>query len=179
MASRRVTLRSAMQFRCVESPGLSRSIDARFAAFLLACSAPQPTVPGEAVAGPAAFHDAVGYGVHAQGGRGVRIIQVTTLDDAGTGSLRACIDAAGPRVCVFRIARVISFTTERAIVRDPFLTIAGQTAPGGLVLTHGGGREGFTPLIIKNTHDVVVRNIRVRLARPGRTDRGRGAPGLS
>lgn len=115
-----------------------------------------------------AFPGAEGFGQTATGGRGGRIIQVTTLDDSGTGSLRACIDATGPRVCVFRVGGVIRFTTERPIIRNGDLTIAGQTAPGGgILLTHAGGDTGLTPLVIKNTSNVIVRHVRVRTDRRG------------
>lgn len=104
----------------------------------------------------------------AVGGRGGRVIPVTTLADRGAGSLRACIDAVGPRVCVFRVGGVIRFDSVRPIIQNPYITIAGQTAPGdGILLTHGGGAQGFTPFVIKNTHDVVVRDIRVRTDRRG------------
>jgi hypothetical protein len=127
----------------------------------LACSAaPQAPI---APLRDEAFPGVTGYGAHADGGRGGRIIPVTTLDDSGPGSLRACIDAEGPRVCVFRVAGVIRFTSERPIIRNPYITIAGQTAPGGgILLAHDGGPRGLTPLVIKNTHDVIVRHIRVR-----------------
>ena len=111
-----------------------------------------------------AFPGAEGYGRFSQGGRDGAIIQVTTLEDSGPGSLRACIDASGPRVCVFRVAGVIRFTSKRPIIRNPYLTIAGQTAPGGgILVTHDGGADGFTPIVVKNTHDVIIRHIRVRL----------------
>jgi len=104
----------------------------------------------------------------AQGGRGGRIIPVTTLADAGPGSLRACIDATGPRVCIFRVGGVIRYTTTRPIIRNPYITIAGQTAPGGgILLTHNGGPDAFTPLVVKNTHDVIIRYIRVRMDKRG------------
>lgn len=110
-----------------------------------------------------AFPGAEGFGRFARGGRNGRIIEVTTLADSGPGSLRACLEAEGSRVCVFKVGGVIRFTSERPIIRNPYLTIAGQTAPGGgILLTHGGGAEGFTPLVIKGSHDVVVRHVRVR-----------------
>ncbi len=103
-----------------------------------------------------------------RGGNGGRIIPITTLADSGVGSYRACVEAEGPRVCVFRVDGVIRFTQRPPIIRNPFLTIAGQTAPGvGITLTHAGGANGRTPLVIKETHDVVVRHVRVRLDRPG------------
>lgn len=120
------------------------------------------------LAGKKAFPAAQGYGSLSVGGRGGRIIYVTTLADSGAGSLRACIIATGPRVCVFRVNGVIRFTTKPPWIMTPYLTIAGQTAPGGgITLSHAGGPNGLTPLVIKNTHDIVIRNIRVRTDRPG------------
>ncbi|HEY1145901.1 MAG TPA: pectate lyase [Allosphingosinicella sp.] len=110
-----------------------------------------------------AFPGAEGFGRFAKGGRGGAIIQITNLNDSGPGSLRACIDAAGPRVCVFRVGGVIRFTSKRPVIHNPYLTIAGETAPGGgILLTHAGGPDGLTPLAIKNSHDIVIRHIRVR-----------------
>lgn len=115
-----------------------------------------------------AFPAALGHGNQSRGGSGGRIIAVTTLADSGAGSFRECVEAAGPRVCIFRVDGVIRFTGPPPVIRNPFLTIAGQTAPGnGITLSHAGGAAGRTPLVIKNTHDVVVRHIRVRLDRDG------------
>lgn len=120
------------------------------------------------IAGKKAFPAALGYGAVSAGGRGGRIIYVTTLADGGPGSLRSCIDYKFPRVCVFRVNGVIRFTQRPPRIVYPFITIAGQTAPGGgITLAHGGGPNGLTPLVIKNTHDVVVRHIRVRSDVPG------------
>ncbi|HKT78391.1 MAG TPA: pectate lyase [Sphingobium sp.] len=117
-----------------------------------------PEVPGAE-----AFPGAEGFGRRARGGRGGAIIPVTTLADHGKGSLRACIEASGPRTCVFRVSGVIRFTTRRPIITHPYLTIAGQTAPGGgIIVTHNGGADAYTPIIAKNTHDIVIRHIRVR-----------------
>lgn len=129
-------------------------------------SASPPTV--SPVAGAKAFPNAAGYGAISAGGRGGEIIAVTTLADSGPGSLRACIDASGPRVCVFRVNGTIRFTQRPPWITKPFLTIAGQTAPGeGITLAHAGGANGRTPLVIKGTHDVVIRHIRVRPDLPG------------
>lgn len=129
-------------------------------------AAPQP------VKGQPAFAGAVGYGAAAKGGRGGRVIAVDTLADDGPGSLRACIDAQGPRVCIFRVSGLIRFNAPPPVIRNPFLTIAGQTAPGGgIVIAHAGDAMGRTPILIKNTHDIVIRHIRVRNDRAG-THRG-------
>lgn len=120
-------------------------------------AAPQP------VKGEPAFPGATGYGAAAKGGRGGRIIAVDTLADDGLGSLRACIDTQGPRTCIFRVSGLIRFTAPPPVIRNPYLTIAGQTAPGGgIVIAHAGGELGRTPILIKNTHDIVIRHIRVR-----------------
>ncbi len=130
----------------------------------------------QTAAGPAAQEDgkllafpgAQGHGRFAAGGRGGDIMAVTTLDDSGPGSLRECIEADKPRVCVFRVGGVIRFTTERPIIANPYITIAGETAPGGgILLTHDGGPTGLSPIVIKNTHDVVIRHIRVRMDKMG------------
>lgn len=118
---------------------------------------------GNALPRTKAFPAAVGHGASALGGRGGQIIPVTTLADSGAGSLRACIDTKGPRTCIFRVSGVIRFNGQPPVVKQPFLTIAGQTAPGGgITLAHAGAPDGRTPLLIKNTSDIVVRHIRVR-----------------
>jgi pectate lyase len=101
-----------------------------------------------------AFPEAQGGGAAADGGRGGAVIEVTNLNDSGTGSLRACIEASGPRTCVFRVSGVITFLS-RAQVSHPYLTIAGQTAPGGGIVIGGPNQKGEQ--IFVSTHDVVIR----------------------
>jgi pectate lyase len=139
---------------------------------LAGCSGAGSESRAQPVQGDPAFPGAVGYGAAAKGGRGGRIIAVDTLADSGPGSLRACIDASGPRTCIFRVSGLIRFTSRPPMIANPYLTIAGQTAPGGgIVIAHAGGEEGRTPILIKNTHDIVIRHIRVRNDREG-THRG-------
>ena len=136
------------------------------------CSGAGSESQAQPVKGEPAFPGAVGYGAAAKGGRGGRIIAVDTLADSGPGSLRACIDATGPRVCIFRVSGTIRFTSRPPVIANPYLTIAGQTAPGGgIVIAHAGDKEGRTPILIKNTHDIVIRHVRVRNDRTG-THRG-------
>jgi hypothetical protein len=66
---------------------------------------------------------------------------------------------------VFEIAGVIDLGSQTLRVEQPYLTIAGQTAPApGITLIRGG--------IDIVTHDVVVRHIRVRPGEAGAPKRG-------
>jgi hypothetical protein len=103
-----------------------------------------------------AFPGAEGFGANTPGGRGGRVIAVTSLADDGPGTLRAAVEAAGPRIVVFRVGGLIDLAKPLRIT-EPFLTIAGQTAPGDGICLRG------SELSIQ-THDVVVRHLR---ARPG------------
>jgi pectate lyase len=102
-----------------------------------------------------AFPGAEGFGATTPGGRGGKVLFVTNLDDAGPGSLRAAVDAEGSRIVIFRVSGMISLAAP-IIVKSPYLTIAGQTAPGDGVCL-----RNFTFNIA--THDVVVRYLRSRL----------------
>ena len=114
---------------------------------LLAGSAPATAV--------SAFPGAVGWAAQTPGGRGGRIIRVTTLDPDGPGSLKAAIETKGPRMVVFEVGGVIDLHRSVLEVREPFLTIAGQTAPSpGITIIKGG--------IDVHGHDVIIRHIRVR-----------------
>ena len=109
-----------------------------------------------------AFPGAEGYGAETVGGRGGRVIEVTTLSDSGAGSLRACVESSGPRICIFRIGGTIELMTRLDVI-NPYLTIAGQVAPGGGITlkTHSSNPKGL--LVVRDTaHDVIIRYIRVR-----------------
>lgn len=119
--------------------------------------------------GPLAFPGAEGFGAHAKGGRGGRAIFVTNLNDAGPGSLRAAIDAKGPRTVIFRVGGTIELKTALQI-REPFITIAGQTALGDGICLRGAPDT----LTLLNTHDVIVRGLRVRTGFSGTGERHEG-----
>jgi hypothetical protein len=105
-----------------------------------------------------ALPTAEGYGRFALGGRGGRVIHVTNLNDSGPGSLRAAVEATGPRTVVFDVSGLISLKSKLVFRREnEFLTIAGQTAPGkGICIRNYtfGGLGGL---------ETVVRYIRLRL----------------
>jgi len=102
-----------------------------------------------------AFPGAEGGGGYSFGGRGGKVITVTSLADRGPGTLReACEGTVGARIIVFNVAGIIHLKTP-IIIEAPYVTIAGQTAPGDGVCVAG---ESFWV----NTHDVVVRHMRFR-----------------
>ncbi len=76
-----------------------------------------------------AFPGAEGAGAYTAGGRGGKVFIVDNLADRGPGSLRAAVEAKGARTIVFAVCGTIRLKS-RLIVRNPNITIAGQTAPG-------------------------------------------------
>ncbi|MET1112848.1 MAG: pectate lyase, partial [Allosphingosinicella sp.] len=116
------------------------------------------SVPAELVA----FPGAEGAGRLAAGGRGGRVIRVTNLDDSGPGSLRAAIEATGPRTIVFDVGGTIRLK-KPMVIRNGRVTVAGQTAPGGGIAV----RDYVFEIA---ADDVVVRYIRARLGDASRVE---------
>ena len=113
------------------------------------------------------FPGAEGFGADTVAGSGrhldpvaTTVYKVTNLDASGPGSLKEAIDATGPRVVIFEVSGIIDLTPLGGWglwVKNPYITIAGQTAPSpGIMLT------GAT--FIVETHDVLIQHIR---SRPG------------
>ena len=109
----------------------------------------------------AAFPGAVGFGAETNGGLGGRVIKVTTLDATGAGSLAEAVHAKGPRVIVFEVGGIIDLGANVLRIDEPFVTIAGLTAPSrGITVIRGG--------IKITTHYVVILHLRVRAGVAGR-----------
>ncbi|MEK7674251.1 MAG: hypothetical protein AAB676_00270 [Verrucomicrobiota bacterium] len=119
-----------------------------------------------------AFPTAEGFGANARGGRGGRVIEVTNLNDSGRGSLRSAMEASGPRLCVFRVSGTI--TLRSAIrVSTPYLTVAGQTSPGGVQIKGTGQPDGdWGVWCVNGAHDIILRHLRVRMGGNMKHDSG-------
>ncbi|MCP2028368.1 hypothetical protein L1276_003538 [Flavobacterium sp. HSC-32F16] len=116
-----------------------------------------------------AFPGAEGYGRYAVGGRGGKVIEVTNLNDDGPGSLRDAINQEiGPRTIVFTVSGNIKLAS-RLVANQPYITIAGQTAPGdGITISRA-------PIGLTG-NDGVMRFLKVRIG-GGRTFDGMGLTG--
>lgn len=101
-----------------------------------------------------AFPGAEGGGAYTFGGRGGKVYVVTTLADSGPGSLREACEQGGARIVVFNVAGIIRLKTP-LIIRAPYITIAGQSAPGDGICIAGES-------VWLNTHDVIIRFMRFR-----------------
>jgi hypothetical protein len=114
-----------------------------------------------------ASYDIKGWAAATKGGQGGRLIKVTTLAAAGPGSLKAAIEAEGPRIVVFEVGGVIDMAGVKLAIRNPFITIAGQTAPD----------PGITVIkaeTLIGTHDVIIQHLMLRPGEFGRPKKGGG-----
>ncbi|HKP65265.1 MAG TPA: pectate lyase [Casimicrobiaceae bacterium] len=133
---------------------------------ILLLSAALPTQAAEELL---AFPGAQGAAAHTPGGRGGKILRVTTLAASGPGSLLAALETDGPRIVVFEVGGVIDMAQHEIKITKPFLTVAGQTAPApGITLIRTG--------IDVTTHDVVLQHIRVRTGSADQRKRGGWEP---
>lgn len=109
------------------------------------------------------FPGAEGFGVATSAGRGGKIYRVASADSSGAAQLVQCLEASGPRICVFETSGTIDLGkylhdhrfSIQFIVRNPFLTIAGQTAPSPGVTIKGC-------IFRISTHDVLIQHVRFR-----------------
>jgi len=113
-----------------------------------------------------AFPGAEGFGAYTPGGRGGRVVFVTTLDDYHPqreepipGSLRWACTMPRPRMVIFRVSGTIVLK-DKLVVTEPFITIAGQSAPGGgICLRNCSMAIGDAAHPVR---DVVLRHLRIR-----------------
>jgi hypothetical protein len=81
-----------------------------------------------------AFDSVEGFGAATTGGRGGHVVKVTNLNDSGVGSLRwALEDLDFARIVVFEVGGRINLNREIQVNGD--VTVAGQTAPGGVTVS--------------------------------------------
>jgi hypothetical protein len=102
-----------------------------------------------------------GYGVNTPGGRGGVVCKVTSLSDSSwppvAGTLRYCVElSSGPRFVIFEVSGTVRLAQGPLYVKNPYITIAGQTAPSPGILIRGPG-------VIVDTHDVVLQHLRIRV----------------
>ncbi len=101
-----------------------------------------------------AFPGAEGGGKVSFGGRGGKVLVVTNLNDDGPGSFRWACEQGGARIIVFNVAGIIRLKSP-LMIRAPYITIAGQSAPGDGVCIAGES-------VWIDTHDVIIRFMRFR-----------------
>lgn len=157
------------------------------AALLLPVLAGCATLPSEDGADPPAssaspFPGIEGAGLACRGGAGGRTLYVTTLDDTGPGSLRAAIDARGPRTILFKVSGEIKVVSAPLWIEEPYVTIDGFSAPGRITLT-GRQEQSGNAFVGIGTHDVAIRGIEFakgtsELHQPAGDGQGPGGLGL-
>lgn len=116
---------------------------------------PWAAYPGDLVRSDIpAFPGAEGGGAFTPGGRGGKVFVVTSLEDSGKGTFREACEAVGARIVVFNVSGIINLKMPVSI-RAPYITIAGQTAPGDGVCIAGES-------VLLDTHDIIIRHMRFR-----------------
>jgi hypothetical protein len=157
----------------VTAPGTTPTATATRTAAATATGTPTPTssptvtptrtaTPTPTPSDGRVFPGAQGFGVDTPAGRGGQVIKVTNLNASGAGSFRAALETAGPRIIIFEVGGVIDLNQAKLTLTEPFVTIAGQTAPSpGITLIRGG-------LEIR-THDVLIKHLRFRMGDAGAT----------
>lgn len=165
-------LLSSVLFSCSKNLDQSAEANGEFATdgALMSTTAP---VTYSTANGSFAFPGATGFAKNAKGAYGKyqasknvadlpKVVYVDNLNNDGAGSLRAALTASYPRVVVFRVGGTITLSSVINIT-SPYITIAGNTAPGGGIAVKGG------TLSIR-TSEVIIRNIRVRNGANNGTD---------
>ena len=82
-------------------------------------------------------------------------IKVTNLNASGAGSLKACVDGATPRICVFEVSGTIRLTSDLVIRNDTHH----DRRPDRAVAGH---HASAAPRISIQASDILIQHIRVR-----------------
>ncbi|MDR3002353.1 MAG: hypothetical protein LBU89_13970 [Fibromonadaceae bacterium] len=119
-----------------------------------------------------AFPGAEGFGRNVSGGRGGRVVAVTSLADNGTGTLRWALSqhSGQPITVVFRVSGIINLTSDLRVKRDNY-TIAGQTSPSGIMITGSKVNLG-------GSNNFIVRHVRFRIGTMNNDPDGKAALGV-
>lgn len=112
-------------------------------------------------------YDIKGWAAATRGGQGGRLIKVSNLNADGPGSYREAVEASGPRTVVFEVGGVIDMAGQHITIKNPYLTIAGQTAPNP-------GISIIKAETVIATHDVIIQHLRFRPGEFGRPKKGGG-----
>ncbi len=115
------------------------------------------TIKSQTSSGLISFPGAEGWGAASRGGRNGKVIKVTNLNSSGPGSLAEACATKGPRMVIFEVSGVINGDVR---ITEPYITIAGQTAPGAGITI-----EGMLGTYNYGINDVIVRHLRVRRPR--------------
>jgi len=106
------------------------------------------------------YHEIHGYGTQTEAGLTGGVIKVANLNNDGAGSFREACQTDAPRLIVFEVGGVINLEMRSINIDDPYITVAGQTAPNpGITLIKGS--------LNVRTHDVVIQHIAIRPGEAG------------
>lgn len=154
----------------VNGSGKVKARAAGIAAIIAACGAAEARASVQVIevtgAGLRAFPEAEGWGAGALNScrrGGTEVLRVTNLNDAGSGSLRAAVEASQDdrlSIVVFRVAGYLDLQSDIELRGKSCLYFAGQTAPGdGITIRRSPGRAFY---IKGASHDIVFRHLRFR-----------------
>lgn len=136
-------------------------ISVLFISIMVSCSTNTDNSPNTSLHyGLPVLSGVTGFGLDATGGKDGIIIPVTNLNCEGKGSFAEAINTEGKRIIVFEVAGIIDLEGKSLVIKNPFITIAGQTAPSpGITLIRGG--------LVISTHEIIIQHIRVRPGEAG------------
>jgi pectate lyase len=97
-----------------------------------------------------------GFGSTTPGGNNGAVVVVTSLEDAGPGTLREALGSGNNCRIVFGVGGTITLRNRLKIEGQSFLTIDGATAPSPGITLAGN------TLYIRNSHDIIITHLRVR-----------------